>query len=255
MKSKLNAIVKDVSLLNENLIKLMVKGDEFFQFEPGQFATIGLAIENKIIKRAYSVANKTPSNELELFISKVENGTLTKKIFNLKKNDKVWLSKRITGFFTLKHIHETNLLFIATGTGICPYISMLRTYKSLGTDRKVVLIHGVRYSGDFGYYEELSKTQHLRKNFFFFPTVSRPGKDWKGIKGRVQDVFELGSFKKIWDEISPKDTAVMLCGNPQMIEDLILRLEPLGFNKHTRNKKGNLHFEKYWSKPKANLAK
>ncbi len=253
MESQLNAVVKEASLVNENLIKLKVKkSNEFFQFEPGQFATIGLIIGDKIIKRAYSVANKNNSNELELFVSKVENGVLTKKIFSLKKNDRVWLAKRITGFFTLKEIIEPNLIFIATGTGVCPYVSMLRTYETLGVDRKVSLIHGVRNSKDFGYFDELSKLQLLRENFYFFPVVSRPCKMWNGTKGRVQNVLELTSFNKIWGNIDPNNTAIMLCGNPQMIENLISKFEKLGFSRHTKNQKGNLHFEKYWTKPKVN---
>lgn len=255
MKTKLNATVKEICFLNENLIKVIIRNDISFSFEPGQFATIGLVMDDKIVRRAYSVANKTPSKELELFISKVEHGLLTKKVFNLKKNDRIWLSKRITGFFTLKEVSEKNLILVATGTGVCPYISMLRTYNSMGTDHKVALLHGVRNSDDFGYFDELSQLQKIKEKFFFFPTVSRPCDQWKGTKGRVQNIFEQEGFKSSWGKIDPQDTAVMLCGNPQMIEDLTLKFESMGFNIHTRNKKGNLHFEKYWSKPKTNLSK
>ncbi len=251
MKNQLNAKVKDVHFINENLMILKVEKDnEIFQFEPGQFATIGLVQRGKVIKRAYSVASKNGSSQIELFISRVENGVLTKKIFNLKKNDKLWLGEKITGFFTLKPVTEPNLILVATGTGICPYLSMLRTYPELGTKQgKIALIHGVRKFKDFGYLDEFLKIQKARSNFYFFPIISRETKQ-NIPKGRVQDILNSNNFKETYSIIDPKNTAVMLCGNPQMIEDLTGRFYNLGFKKHTRNSKGNLHYEKYWTIPK-----
>ena len=246
MKNQLNAKVKSVKYINKNLMVLKIcQEKKVFEFKPGQFATIGLRINEKIIKRAYSIASKSKDIELEFFISRVQNGILTKKLFNLKKGGSVWLSSRISGFFTLEPVDEKNLILIATGTGICPYLSMLRTYPNL-KNKTIALLHGVRNSLDFGYFNELKSFDS--KNFKFFPVVSRKDELWKGLKGRVQDILLSDKYKSFTKRFNSNNSAVMLCGNPHMVENLTHEFLNLGFCKHSRSKKGNLHLEKYWSK-------
>ena len=232
-------------------------------FKPGQFGTLGLLesdVQNnqqafRLVRRSYSIASaKDTASYLEYFITKVQSGSLTNQLFTLKEGDLIWMSRKITGFFTLDPIpSDTHLIWIATGTGVAPFVSMLRS--SILEDRasyKVALLHGVRYRNDLGYEKELRQIAQIKENFFYFPVVSRPDSVWqeaKGSIGRVQSLWYNQVIEKSFGfTLSPQNTHIMLCGNPYMIENMLTILENLGFSIHTRRQPGNIHFEKYWTK-------
>ncbi len=264
-KDILNAKIVFQQHIHESLMILRVC---FLQnntppFKPGQFGTLGIletyTKDNqeklRLIRRSYSVASaKNKANYLEYFITKVQNGVLTDQLFSLKTGGLIWMSQKITGFFTLDPVPKnTHLIWIATGTGVAPFVSMLRS--SILEERpnyKIILLHGVRYKNDLGYEKELEYISQTKKDFFYCPIVSRPDTTWKEQKksiGRVQSLWQNQLMKGYFEFIpSPQNAHVMLCGNPYMIEDMLVILEKLNFSIHTRRQPGNIHFEKYWTK-------
>ena len=264
-KDILNAKVVFQQRIHESLMILKVG---FLQnniplFKPGQFGTLGI-LESyikdnqkqlQLIRRSYSVASAMDEkNYLEYFITKVQDGILTDQLFALREGDLLWMSQKVAGFFTLDPIpRETHLILIATGTGVAPFVSMLRS--SVLEERlnhKTILLHGVRYKADLGYQKELEYISQTKENFFYCPVVSRPDQVWKEQQrpiGRVQPLWQDQVMRECFGFVpSPQNTHVMLCGNPYMIEDMLIILDQLGFSVHTKRQPGNIHFEKYWTK-------
>ena len=263
-----NATLINRKTLYEGLDILTVKPDfPLNAFKAGQFATLGLLSQepaflgttppppsqdaNKMIRRAYSVAS-SPKNldNLEFYIVLVPEGELTPRLFNLKVGAKLWMAPKITGKFILDDCPaDKDVLMIATGTGVAPYMSMIRTHFNSNQRRKFIVVHGVRIAGDLGYDEELKNYARQNKNFFYLPMVSRPKEspDWQGIAGRINDNIRSGILEKecgvVWD---PKKLEVFMCGNPGMIQGIIDDLSKYGFTLDHGAERGTLHKEDYW---------
>jgi len=238
------------------------------RFAPGQFAVIGLPAKaprvplsdpeepsedpERFIRRAYSIASSSLAREyVEIFANLVRSGELTPRLFALSPGDRLWLAPKFTGMFTLREVPRTaHVALIATGTGIAPYVSMLRTELECGGSRRFAVLHGARHSWDLGYSSELFAMQRLCANFTYLPTVSRPQAEiipWGGATGYVQHLWSGGALERAWGfEPAPKDTHVFLCGSPAMIDDMTKVLEGEGFKVHERREPGQIHVERYW---------
>ena len=269
-KPELNAVLIQRMQLGPELFVWRVAPDgwELPTFEPGQFAVLGLpgssprcegsapekkpAEPDKFIQRAYSIASSPRRRDaMEFYIALVREGVLTPRMFGLKPGDRVWLSPKISGQFTLTDVSpNSNLVFVCTGTGLAPYISMLETYLPWDGKRRIAVFHGIRESQDLGYRFELETMQRLSPNFSYFPIVSRPHLEkvpWKGHLGHVQDLWKRRVLDEAWGFHPLKDnTHVFLCGAPGMIQDFQKLLEAEGFKEHTRKEPGQIHIEKYW---------
>lgn len=243
-------------------------GWDLADYESGQYTTLGLpgtaprcpgAAEEeplkkpeRIIKRAYSiVSSPIEKGHLEFYLVLIEDGALTPRLFNLRPGDRLWLSPKITGTFVLSKVPEdANLVFVATGTGVAPYVSMLRTILRPETKRKIALFHGVRNSQDLGYMKEILTMERVSENFTYIPTVSRPKTEivpWHGQTGYVQEIWESRVLNDRWGfEPTPENTHVYLCGSPGMIDSLVDTLGKDGFVEHTRTTPGQIHLERYW---------
>ncbi len=267
--SSLNAVVSQRIDVAPGLMVLQVVPDAGLPaFEPGQFAVVGLPAgaprthlsdpeepapdPDKLIRRAYSVASASlPGHPLEFFVTLVRSGELTPRLFALKPGSRLWLGPKITGLFTLADVPaDQDLVLIATGTGLAPYMSMLRTRLEAGGPRKVAVLIGARHSWDIGYVSELSTMQRLAPSFTFLPIVSRPQAEpvpWAGATGHVQSLWTGGALERAWGrKPSPADTHVFLCGNPVMVEDVTGLLQGEGFLVHGNKRPGQVHVEKYW---------
>lgn len=241
--------------------------DESYRFVAGQYTVLGLkraetrlgeadpddtpdADPAQLIRRPYSICSGTQQQELEFYISMLSGGELTPRLFNLKPGDRLFVGPKARGFLTLENIPtNTNLLMVATGTGLGPYISMLRTHAYEFPADKIGIIHGARYSWDLGYRPELESYDHRFANVRYLPTISRPDVDpaWDGAHGRVQRWLEADDFaERFGFRLSPEECHVFLCGNPGMIEEATTSLLDRGFNESSRKEAGNLHAEKYW---------
>ena len=163
----------------------------------------------------------------------------------------MWHSAAPRGAFTLERVpHGTNLVLVATGTGIAPYVSMLRTH---GRDRlrwpRIVIVHGAREQSDLAYREEFAVAARTDARIAYVPVLSREPQNttWSGLRGHVQLVLEPACFQsRAGFVLDPSAAHVFLCGNPAMIDDLRLRLGERGFVTDTPKTPGNVHFERYW---------
>ena len=267
----LNAVVTLVDRISPWLMVLQVVPDNgrIPHFLPGQYTTIGLlgsaarcelaepepvALDpEKLIRRVYCIASSPANPEfLEFFVHLVPHGALTPRLFALKIGDRIWLSDHATGAFTFDYVpQEANVVLMATGTGLAPYVSMLSTHLRLGTQRRVAVLHGVRNSWDLGYRSILMTMQHLRSNVAYLPVISRPADEpvpWPGAAGHVQDAWKGPTLAELWDaRPTPKDTHVFLCGSPHMIDDMAALLAGEGFREHTEDVPGEVHVERYWT--------
>ena len=266
----LNAVVTQRVEVAPGLIVLRVVPDawELPDFTPGQFTVVGLpgsaprymASEpedepvkpDKLIKRAYSIASSSVAMEyMEFYITLVRSGALTPRLFNLEIGDRVWLSPKGSGFFTLDDVPpESNVILIATGTGLAPYVSMIRSYLTPDTRRRLAIIHGARHSWDLGYRAELVTLQRLSDVFTYITVISRPKDEpvpWSGPTGYVQDIWEKAVLNEAWGfDPGPGNSHIFLCGNPGMIETMEELLKRDGFTEHTRKSPGQYHVERYW---------
>ncbi|MFO1306091.1 MAG: ferredoxin--NADP reductase [Burkholderiales bacterium] len=266
----LNAVVTLVNRISPWLMVLQVvpDGGRIPHFIPGQYTTIGLPASSprcdlaepeaaapdpvKLIRRVYCIASSPANPEfLEFFIHLYPHGALTPRLFALNIGDRIWLSDHTTGAFTFDYVPpEANVVLVATGTGLAPYISMLSTDLRFGSQRQVAVVHGVRNSWDLGYRPILMAMQHLRSNVAYVPVISRPADEpvpWRGATGHVQDVWKGSTLADLWDaRPTPTDTHVFLCGSPHMIDDMARLLVDEGFREHTESVAGEIHVERYW---------
>lgn len=270
-KNDLNAVVSQRIEVAPGLIVLRVVPDGWPlpDFQPGQFAVLGLPPEarrcqhadteddgstrpGRLIRRAYSIASSSRARQyLEFYITLVKSGALTPRIFALGAGDRLWLGPKITGTFTLDLAPATDhLVMVATGTGLAPYMSMLRTMLPDIGGRSVAVLLGARHSWDLGYHAELETMARLCPGFSYVPTVSRPNEEpvpWTGHAGYVTDLWRRGILAELWGTApGPADTSVFLCGNPNMVDDMCGLLGGEGFAVHSRTAPGKIFVEKYW---------
>lgn len=266
----LNAVVAERNDLAPGLMILRVEAEgwELPDFTPGQYVVLALpgaaprcqqaepekreAAPAKLIKRAYSIASSSRARQyLEFYITLVRSGALTPRLFALSAGDRLWLGKKTTGVFTLESVPpEMNLVLFSTGTGIAPYISMVRSILAEDGNRRFVIIHGARHSWDLGYQSELIALADARPQFCYLPVISRPEQEsepWTGETGYCQDAWTRRLIEHRWGFTpTPSNTHVFLCGNPNMIEETLELLAEERFQEHTKKSPGQVHLEKYW---------
>lgn len=246
----LNAIVEKNEKVHESLFKLYVrlKNEPIPNFVPGQYTTLGLpklddSSGKKFLKRAYSLCS-SPDNKncFEFFIAKVDGGELTPRLLDLTEGSEVLCGPKITGTFTLAPVPEnSHLVLVGTGTGLAPYLSMIRTADTWKRYKDITIINGVRYEHDLSYTEELQSFACEFPGFQYLPIVSRAEGSWTGERGRIQRLFKENLVK-----LDLSRSHVFLCGNPGMISETQLLLESFGLKEHTKKEAGNIHIEKYW---------
>ena len=270
MPQELNALVTQRIEVAPGLIILRISPDgwQLPDFQSGQFTVLGLPgsapratfsdpepqppAPDKLIRRAYSIASSSREKDyLEFYITLVRSGELTPRLFALKVGDRVFLNSKISGLFTLKDIPSgSDLILVATGTGLAPYMSMLRGEIDCNSVVRTAVLLGAYHSWDLGYRGELIAMQRFCSTFDYFPVISSPEEEvipWSGHTGFLQDLWQDGVIEQAWErKPMPERTHVLLCGNPKMIEAMLEVLQGEGFVEHTRNQPGQIHLEKYW---------
>ncbi len=206
---------------------------------------------DKMIRRAYSIASSSLERRyLEFYLTLVTSGQLTPRLFALKHGDRIFLGPKSSGVFTLDRVAAgKSVVLVATGTGLAPYISMLRTLLISETQRRFVVLHGARYSWDLGYRGELESLARLRPNFTYVPTITRPEQDirFHGRVGRLQVLLEQGVVEQESGvKLDPAETEVFLCGNPDMVIAAKALLQAKGFQADHGKDIGTIHVEEYW---------
>ena len=247
------------------IIRIKPVGWDLPEYKAGQFVALGLQGKaakcadsteefseqepEKIIKRAYSIASSSTQEYVEFYVTLVHSGSLTPRLFELKIGDNLWMGKKAVGMFTIDEIDpEQNVVLVATGTGVAPYMSMLRS-NALSRKGKVIVIHGAANSWDLGYSSELELLQSMFPNFTYYPTITNPEKEpsgWNGDVRFIQDIWDDKVVEKKWGFApTSENTHVFLCGNPNMTDGMTEVLEKNGFKEHKRKEAGQIHVEKF----------
>jgi len=200
-----------------------------FDFQNGEFVTLGLRPEGKLISRAYSIVSTNRDENLEFLSIHVPDGPLTSRLAKIREGDSVWVNTKSTGSLTLGHVRPgRNLYLLATGTGLAPFISLVRSQELYEAHEKVVLVHTVRSQNDLAYREELQARDG--DGLRYVPTVTR---EPFPTTERGADMFRSGElFTQLGlPAADPEQDRVMICGNPNMNREMSDYLKENGWKK------------------------
>jgi ferredoxin--NADP+ reductase len=230
--------VIDVVHWNDSLFSFKTTRSQGLRFRNGEYIIIGLAQdEARPILRAYSIASANHEDYLEFFSIKVEGGAFTSKLQHLTIGDEVIIGSKSTGTVVIDDLRDgRNLLLIGTGTGLAPFLSIIKDPETYERFEKVILFHGVRYANELAYKniltEDLPNHEYLgemiTEQLIYYPCVTRePYKN----QGRITNLLQTGklSIDLGIAELDPEFDRVMLCGSPSMLKDTCVILDEKGF--------------------------
>lgn len=217
-------------------------------FTAGQFGRLGLEIDGKPHGRPYSFVNAPQEEILEFYSIVVPEGPLSPRLERLAPGDRVLVGPKGAGFFTLEQVPDAATLWmLATGTALGPFLSMLKTDEPWRRFDNLVLVHAVRHVEDLTYRDTIRGFEERDPaRFRYLPFVSREATDF-ALPGRVTAAIESGALQeRAGLPMTPADSQVMLCGNPDMVRDCLNLLAERGFAPNTRKEKGQVTTENYW---------
>ncbi len=222
---------------NDSLFSFKTTRSQALRFKNGHFVMIGLEVEGRPLLRAFSVVSPNYEEHLEFYSIKVKNGPLTSQLQHIKPGDKLLVSKKPTGTLVMSHLLPGKRLYLlGTGTGLAPFMSMVRDFDTYERFEHVVIAHGVRFSSELGYADYLRNElpQHeflgeqVQKQLHYYPTVTREPYE---NTGRLTDALASNKLSARFGlpDLDPEHDRVMICGNPDMLDELISILEARGF--------------------------
>jgi ferredoxin/flavodoxin---NADP+ reductase len=244
--------VLDVRHWTDSLFSFKATRSPSFRFVNGQFTMMGLHVDGKPLTRAYSLVSTNYDEELEFFSIKVADGPLTSRLQHIKEGDRILVSKKPVGTLVLDNLRPGKRLYLlATGTGLAPFMSIIRDPDTYERFEKVVLVHGCRQIAELAYGETITRAlpsdeylgELIRNQLVYYPTVTRePFQN----RGRITDLVTSGEmFADIGTPtFDIADDRVMLCGSPQMLTDMTAILEDRGYDEGSSGKPGEYVIEK-----------
>ncbi len=244
--------VLDVRHWTDAYFSFTTSRDDGFRFDNGQFVMIGLEVEQadgsrKPLMRAYSIASANWEEQLEFFSIKVQDGPLTSRLQHIKPGDSILIGRKPTGTLLISDLHAgRNLYLLSTGTGLAPWLSVIKDPATYERFEKVVLCHGVRGVEDLAYRDYIMHElqahellgEMLRGRLLYYPAVSREPfeVDGRDHRGRITDHLERGHIAEAMgiDALDPAHDRAMICGSPQMLADFRRILDGRGFTASPR---------------------
>ena len=215
-------------------------------YRAGQFLMLGAHNGEKWVKRAYSVAS--PCHQLpEFYVTLVADGEFTPFLHTLHAGHDVGITMAAQGHFTLELVPDAPILWlISTGTGLAPYIAMLRTEEPWQRFGRVVVVHGVRHSSDLAYKDELLAMSAAHDGrLSWVPVVTREPDATGVLHGRVPSALpQIEAL--VGAEVAPDTSQVLICGNPEMLKTLELMFGERGLKKNRKREPGHITTERYW---------
>ncbi len=224
-----------------------------FRFESGQFSMLGLpANGGKPLLRAYSIASANYEDHLEFFSIKVPDGPLTSRLQHLREGDKVLISRKPTGTLVVDALKPGKRLWLlGTGTGLAPYLSLIRDPDVYERFERVILVHGVRHVADLAYQEYITEElprhelvgEQVRKQLSYYPTVTR---EPYVHQGRITKLLETGKLQEDLGlpPLDPAEDRAMICGSIDVLRDLRSFFVERGFEEGATNRPGDFVVEK-----------
>lgn len=222
---------------NDTVFSFTTTRDPALRFENGQFVMVGLTVNERPLLRAYSIASANYEEALEFLSIKVDSGPLTSRLQHIKVGDEVLISRKPTGTLVLRDLKPgRHLYMLSTGTGLAPFMSLIKDPECYERYEKIILVHGVRYCSELAYHDYIQHelTQHeylgeaVQDKLIYYPTVTR--EEFRHT-GRVTTLIENGKlFADIQlPSLDPALDRVMICGSPSMLKDLAALLDARGF--------------------------
>ena len=252
MSNLMEERVLSVHHWTDTLFSFRTTRDTTFRFRNGEFTMIGLKVGAKPLLRAYSLVSANYEDTLEFFSIKVQDGPLTSKLQHLQVGDPIIVSRKATGTLVLDNLKGgRNLYMVGTGTGLAPFMSIIKDPETYERFDRAVLVHGCRQVNELAYGETITQTlptdeligEEVASKLIYYPTVTRePFRN----RGRVTDLITSG---KLFADtgLAPLDPAldrVMLCGSPGMLADLRVVLDDGGFVEGNHGEPGDYVIEK-----------
>ncbi len=236
----------------DSLFSFTATRDPSFRFLNGQFTMIGIEVEGRPLLRAYSMVSSSYDENLEFFSIKVANGPLTSRLQHLKVGDKLIVGRKATGTLVLDNlVPGKHLYLLGTGTGLAPFLSIIRDPETYERFEKVILVHGCRTVAELAYGDQITEVlpndeylgEAVREKLIYYPTVTREA--FRNT-GRITDLIQ--SYK-IFEDIGlpPLDVEadrVMLCGSPAMIQETRALLDGRGFSEGSQAEAGQFRDRK-----------
>jgi len=253
MSAFLNETVLAVHHWTDRLFSFTTTRDTALRFSNGHFTMIGLRLEGgKPLLRAYSIVSANYEDHLEFLSIKVQDGPLTSRLQHIKVGDKIAVGKKPTGTLLIDYLLPgKNLYLFGTGTGLAPFMSVIRDPATYEKFEKVVLVHGVRQVAELAYHDyltlELPEHEFLgdmiTEQLLYYPTVTREPFHHQG---RVTTLIESGKLQADLGlpKFDPATDRAMLCGSPGLLKDLKHILEKRGFIEGNTTKPGDYVVER-----------
>jgi ferredoxin--NADP+ reductase len=257
--------------LSPDLMVIRVKLDgEPLAFEPGQYTVLGLLRSSPrlpeadpddaemaarhpdtMLRRAYSITTSSTEQELEFVVTLVRSGALTPRLFQLQAGSRLHVDPKAAGVFTLKTASgNRDLLLVATGPALAPYLSMLRTKFPQNPEHQYVVVQAAAVSWDLAFRAQLEAFAQQSKHFTYLPVVTEPARDksWHGLTGTVESLLQDGEIEdQLGLPITPDRFDVFLAGSPRMIDAVLPVLTDRGFKAgDPHHADTNIHLERYW---------
>jgi ferredoxin--NADP+ reductase len=223
-----------------------------FRFRNGQFTMMGVEVQGKPLLRAYSLVSANYEDRLEFFSIKVQDGPLTSRLQHLKEGDSILVSRKATGTLVLDNLAPgRNLYLLGTGTGLAPFLSIIKDPETYERFERVIVVHGVRWAKDLAYGDIIENVlpndeligEHIREKLTYYPTVTR--EDFRHT-GRISLLMSNGKLSSDVGllPIRAEDDRFMLCGSPAMLNDLRAILKEKDFVEGNHGAPGHYVIEK-----------
>lgn len=246
--------ITDILPLTQNLFSFRCTRDDGFRFTAGQFARLGVRSERgNLVWRAYSMVSSPFDEFLDFFSIVVPEGEFTSVLSKLKVGDEILIEKQPQGFLTLdRFVDGRDLWMLATGTGVAPFLSILQDFSVWERFERIVLVYSVRTEAELAYrelLEELLTREYVAPHadkFLFVPVVTRE-KVAGCLEQRITELLDNGELERAAGlELTPEHSRVLICGNPQMVDDTRKALKQRDLQLSLTRRPGQVAVENYW---------
>jgi len=237
---------------NDTLFSFTCTRSRGLRFKNGHFLMVGLEVEGKPLLRAYSVASPNYEEHLEFFSIKVPNGPLTSRLQHLKVGDPVLVGNKPVGTLVVGNVRSGKRLYLlSTGTGLAPFLSIIRDPETYERFETVIVTHGVRHINDLAYSDYIKNElpnheyigEQVKNQLKYYPTVTRESFEHNG---RLTELLDSG---KLCEDLglpplNPEHDRALVCGGPQMLEDIVKLLESRGFKEGSSHEPADYTIER-----------
>jgi len=252
MSAFLEEEVLTVHHWTDRLFSFTTTRDPALRFSNGHFTMIGLRVDGKPLLRAYSIVSANYEEHLEFLSIKVQDGPLTSRLQHIQVGDKIVIGKKPTGTLLIDYLLPgKNLYLLGSGTGLAPFLSVVRDPATYERFEKVIIVHGVREVKELAYRDYLSTElpQHeflgdmVSQQMLYYPTVTREAFEHQG---RITDLIESNKLSQDLGlpDIDPSRDRIMICGSPGLNKDMRAILEARGFKEGSTTTPGDFVVER-----------